>query len=702
MHLQKIHIENFRLLKNVDIVLDKSLTLIVGKNNTGKTSIAHLLQSVINEKKNLSFNDYPLECRKQLYELLEKYWMGEVNDVDIKSQVQETKLTFYIDYTDVGEEQFLGELRNFIIDMDDTLNTVRIDAVYSFNSLKSVELFDVCHKRYDELFTAKQEKEAKKQTGNQGSYDRSITTAVVKEQFENFFSLVVFAVNPTDTSDYQERHPKLLKNLFTCRIINAERNLDESENKNEHPLANIMNRVFNQDEEQLAEALKPAVNELNNYVNNMSFSAQERINSLMDQIVDGMIKFGYPSAEDMKLKANTDISLKQQILNSTDLTYIAANADESLPSTHNGLGYKNLIKISLILHEFTRAVDANDAAIPLLLIEEPEAHMHPQLQTTFVTFLDKFLKDTIGANKLSQVILSTHSAHVANTVDFKQVRYMRRHKEYVSCKDLQHFYEAAQADEVKIENLEFLQKYLKLSYCDLYFCDKAILVEGAAERLLLPKMISKCDEDGLFGTQKPSLVSQYYTIAEVGGAYAHRFYEFVDFLEIPTLILTDIDFIDATGARCQQTAAVNSSNGAIKRWCHDAYDIAVSRSVSLDKVMELAEDCDKKTNGYRHIEFQLRENGAYPRSLEESIQNVNRELFGISLSATEIPLFSDESGSKTDFALKLLTDSAYEKFSVPTYIKNGLIWLNNQIKMPEAMRPVRKYKQKRSGSLQKA
>lgn len=54
MYIQKIHIENFRLLKNVDIVLDKSLTLIVGKNNTGKTSVAHLLQSIINEKKNLS------------------------------------------------------------------------------------------------------------------------------------------------------------------------------------------------------------------------------------------------------------------------------------------------------------------------------------------------------------------------------------------------------------------------------------------------------------------------------------------------------------------------------------------------------------------------------------------------------------------------------------------------------------------------
>ena len=109
MYIQKIHIENFRLLKNVDIVLDKSLTLIVGKNNTGKTSVAHLIRAVINEKKNLSFNDYPLESRKTLYELIEKYWNGELQDGDIKSQMPETKLTFYIDYSDAGDDEFLGE-----------------------------------------------------------------------------------------------------------------------------------------------------------------------------------------------------------------------------------------------------------------------------------------------------------------------------------------------------------------------------------------------------------------------------------------------------------------------------------------------------------------------------------------------------------------------------------------------------------------
>lgn len=48
MYLQKIHIENYRLLTNIDIFLDRVLTLIVGKNNTGKTSVINLIRKVLN------------------------------------------------------------------------------------------------------------------------------------------------------------------------------------------------------------------------------------------------------------------------------------------------------------------------------------------------------------------------------------------------------------------------------------------------------------------------------------------------------------------------------------------------------------------------------------------------------------------------------------------------------------------------------
>ena len=90
MYLQKIHIENYRLLTNIDIFLDRVLTLIVGKNNTGKTSVINLIRKVLNEEKTLSIDDYPLECRSRLYDVIEKYWAGEIDQSEVKQQIAES------------------------------------------------------------------------------------------------------------------------------------------------------------------------------------------------------------------------------------------------------------------------------------------------------------------------------------------------------------------------------------------------------------------------------------------------------------------------------------------------------------------------------------------------------------------------------------------------------------------------------------
>lgn len=98
---------------------------------------------------------------------------------------------------------------------------------------------------------------------------------------------------------------------------------------------------------------------------------------------------------------------------------------------------------------------------------------------------------------------------------------------------------------------------------------------------------------------------------------------FVDFLEIPILILTDIDFVDEDQNKSLHKNATDASNATIKRWCHDVFDIAVTKKIELKQILELTEQ--QKTNGLRHLEFQMEENGNYPRSLEEALMNVNRE-----------------------------------------------------------------------------
>lgn len=94
-----------------------------GKNNTGKTSVINLIRKVLNEEKTLSIDDYPLECRSRLYDVIEKYWAGEIDQSEVKQQIAETSISFYIDYSEEDDDQPLGSLSPFIIDIDDNNTT---------------------------------------------------------------------------------------------------------------------------------------------------------------------------------------------------------------------------------------------------------------------------------------------------------------------------------------------------------------------------------------------------------------------------------------------------------------------------------------------------------------------------------------------------------------------------------------------------
>jgi hypothetical protein len=70
------------------------------------------------------------------------------------------------------------------------------------------------------------------------------------------------------------------------------------------------------------------------------------------------------------------------------------------------------------------------------------------------------------------------------------------------------------------------------------------LIEGTAERLLLPVILRNLEKAE---AEMPKLSSQYMTTMEVGGAYAHIFFELLDFLELRSLIITDIDTVTVAG-----------------------------------------------------------------------------------------------------------------------------------------------------------
>jgi predicted ATP-dependent endonuclease of OLD family len=186
-------------------------------------------------------------------------------------------------------------------------------------------------------------------------------------------------------------------------------------------------------------------------------------------------------------------------------------------------------------------------------------------------------------------------------------------------------------------------------------------------------MIKKCGEADLYKSKEPQLPSQYYSLIEVGGAYAHKFPPFLEFLGIPSLIITDIDSVGDNLEKTCVSEGKKSSNATINLWVRRALDLEEDEKITLDKITTL-EDM-KKTNRICRIEYQTHENGLCGRSLEEAIINANRTLYEINANPEENDIKFGNI-KKTDFALDLLLEKP--DYEVPAYIKSGLCWLDKQ------------------------
>ena len=198
---------------------------------------------------------------------------------------------------------------------------------------------------------------------------------------------------------------------------------------------------------------------------------------------------------------------------STDLLYVDKSLKHELPEAYNGLGFKNLVYMAVRISHYhlewmKTEVDRPRPLCHLIFIEEPEVHLHAQVQQTFVTNMWGILENAAeDASLVPQLVMTTHSSHVLNTADFAAVRYFQRclmkgeNPEQIATlnaskvRSLRAFKpEATKIDNQefdKTQNLDFLKQYLKLTHCDLFFADAAILVEGTVEKLLLPRMIEK-------------------------------------------------------------------------------------------------------------------------------------------------------------------------------------------------------------------
>lgn len=140
----------------------------------------------------------------------------------------------------------------------------------------------------------------------------------------------------------------------------------------------------------------------------------------------------------------------------------------------NGLGYNNLIYTATVLGDLKQRKERQKETYTALLVEEPEAHLHPQLQNLFFNYLNK-----LDTEQGFQIFISSHSPTITAKANLKSVIVLQNQANKIYALSLN---KSGLTD----DNHKYLHKFLDVTKSQIFFSNGAILVEGISEALLMP------------------------------------------------------------------------------------------------------------------------------------------------------------------------------------------------------------------------
>ena len=663
MRIEKVRVEGFRLLENVEILLEIGPTVIVGRNNSGKTSLTEVFSRLVGDDgPKFRLEDFSAGTRERFFDAkLKRNEGGLPEDILAILPIIAVTLTFGYDAA-AGE---LGPLAPFVIDLDPDCSTAIARINYAATSATLSALFDFL-------------------PAEDGLDEMTHFYRQLRDTLPKAYGITVSAIDPTDASNTRQLDGKnALSTLVQCGFINAQRTLDGGKSSDTAVIGRLLGTLFQTANSQsAAQADQDLAAQLKTSVSAIERTIQQDFDTMVKELLPALNLFGFPSLNDTKLQPETSLNVQSLLSDHTRLRYEGPHGVH-LPEGYNGLGTRNLIYMLLQLETFHKAYRARTTrpGAHLVFIEEPEAHLHPQMQEVLIAQLNEAVQ-ALSAKYAGdpawqvQFVISTHSPHVANASSFDAVRYFlssnpdaggaRRTK----VKDFRKGLAAIPA-----EDRNFLHQYMTLTQCDLYFADKVILVEGTTERILMPRIIRIVDQSLEPGN---ALGRQYVTTIEVGGAYAHIFYPLLDFLELKSLIVTDIDAVrmdmskkKPRAVKCPCSEGERTSNAAIRRW------FGAKKGEDLGIVVLHGKTDGDKVQGYRRLAYQVPEKGTpwCGRSYEDALILANPTQFCLPEDGDLAAIAWEQAQdlSKSDTALRFAIQE--EAWNVPRYISDGLTWL---------------------------
>lgn len=727
MRIEFIDIQNFRKLKTCRVNFSKKETVFVGANNSGKTSAMNALMTFLKKTrhKEISTTDFTLSNWKEINQIATE-WVENQNPDDLNLSIeawhsQVPSLDIWLQV----EEKEIHYVSHIIPTLDWIGGRLGVRLVFEPKNIEEL------YKTYKLAFEVAENTSKLSNNGNSLKlWPQSMRDFLDKELHKHFI-IRAYILDPSKSTEEKPQTLPInsepidgepLDGLVKIDIINAQRgfsdpNSTEGGSESDRRLSTQLRKYF---DKHLNPSELPDTNDLDALaaIEAARTAFDERLKESFKGSLSELEGMNYPGFSDPKIQISSKVNPLESLNHDAAVQFNVLRDDNNphdislcLPEKYNGLGYQNLISMIFNLIRFRdewmrvgkagKRSESSDYFIePLhfVMIEEPEAHLHAQVQQVFVKKAYGVLRNHLSLGNCTQfstqLIISTHSSHIAHEIDFVSLRYFKRNPAAnvndVPCAEVVNLSNTFGDNS---DTAKFATRYLKTTHCDLFFADAAILVEGPAERMLVPHFIQ---------SKFPDLDHSYISLLEIGGSHAHRLKPLIETLGLLTLVITDLDSIgkDSTGkVPPEKGKGYRTGNDSIKSW--------VPQKTKLDDVLAV-EDKDKVRDKLVRIAYQYEinvnylgsETKAIPYTFEDALVLSNIKLFKGKTSATGlIKTMADainkpnmveacqemfnalgKNSKKAEMALELLYSNEPSELEPPQYIKEGLEWLQEQLK----------------------
>ncbi|MGL5354405.1 MAG: ATP-dependent nuclease, partial [Clostridium sp.] len=501
-----------------------STTLIIGKNNVGKTTVANALKMLCNNEQP-SASDFNISYLNKLFHQYKNNFEenNETNFTHLETPSLEFTLIFKVDFND---KDLMTHLAPFI-----SINEKSSSEAVSVQIKVKVKLTEesAFRKEVCNIF---------KSTDSKGKkLDHNLI-------FDKFYKLLskessfiqtegnLYQITFTDQFGYATEKFSL-KKLINVKEIKANRHLKDG------VLSDVFNKIVsfqltNDTSSRLG--LEESISLINEKITGNVDSKSTDISEVLNEVEN-------TNKVDLNLSGNITYDAIMKGL----IKYNFIDGNDSIPEDQFGLGYINLLNI---IGEIIHFVDSYEEKshfnrINILFIEEPEAFMHPQMQEFFIKRIDNAVKKALEIATRSsndkktlqcQIAITTHSPHIVNSKihssnTFNNINYLTSINKSTKAINLTDEAIVSSEDSNNSKTLNFIKKHIKYKVSELFFSDAIIFVEGITEETLLNYYL-----------EKHSTLSKYYiSVFNINGAHGKLYLPLAKKLSIPSLIVTDLD-----------------------------------------------------------------------------------------------------------------------------------------------------------------